>query len=199
MKSTQVSTGNAIRNKKVLAQLRGGDFAHPGEVEAIDYTLRGILKDPARAVLDAGCGLGGTAQYVQDQGLGKITAVDIDPETISYAKAHHKDIDFYLADLCQVSSVLKQKFDLIYSFSVLYAIQEKGRALAELHKIAKDGAKLIVFDYVVYSNRRSGVRGGNVANPFVLENVPDIFAGSGWKVNNIEDIQARIIKRTAVL
>jgi SAM-dependent methyltransferase len=188
--SNQVSIGNAIKNKKLLAQLRSGDFAHPGEVEAIEYTLRDIAKDHACAVLDAGCGLGGTAQYVQEQGFGKVTAVDIDPETVEYAKAHHKNMDFQLADLCQVSSVLKQKFDLIYSFSVLYAIREKAQALTELHKIAKDDAKLVIFDYVIYADRVNSYS-GSAHRPFLWDEIHDLFAQCGWRVTQQEDISVK--------
>lgn len=51
--------------KQILAMLREGDFAHPSEIEAIEVSLSPIAKNSENRLLDVGCGLGGTAHYVQ--------------------------------------------------------------------------------------------------------------------------------------
>jgi len=51
--------------------VRGGDYAHAGDRKAIDIVLEKVLSlEPdlkSKAVLDVGCGCGGTAQYCMKQ------------------------------------------------------------------------------------------------------------------------------------
>ncbi|MCW8472333.1 hypothetical protein OQJ19_17010 [Fluoribacter gormanii] len=54
--------------KQILAMLREGDFAHPSEIEAIEVSLSPIAKNSENRLLNVGCGLGGTAHYVQKKG-----------------------------------------------------------------------------------------------------------------------------------
>jgi hypothetical protein len=53
-------------DKQLLAFIRGSDYAHAGEEEAIDLALRPVPRRPDQLLLDVGCGLGGTAKYVED-------------------------------------------------------------------------------------------------------------------------------------
>ncbi len=50
---------NSPMGKQILALIRDGDYAHAGEEEAIELTLKNVSKDPGRRVLDVGCGRGG--------------------------------------------------------------------------------------------------------------------------------------------
>ena len=52
---------NSFQGKQALALIRGGDYAHAGEEEAIELTLSSVEKNSATQILDAGCGRGGTA------------------------------------------------------------------------------------------------------------------------------------------
>jgi hypothetical protein len=56
---------------QLLALIRERDYAHAGEEEAIEITLRNHPKRADRLLLDVGCGLGGTANYVQNHGWAK--------------------------------------------------------------------------------------------------------------------------------
>jgi hypothetical protein len=61
-------TMNSYQGKQILALVRDGDFAHAGEEEAIERAMRAVPKDRNRLILDAGCGRGGTAAYLQHHG-----------------------------------------------------------------------------------------------------------------------------------
>ena len=54
-----------ITGKKLLSFLRDGDFAHAGETEAINLLMGQFRKKRIQYILDVGCGLGGTAHYLQ--------------------------------------------------------------------------------------------------------------------------------------
>lgn len=57
----------------LLANLRGGDYAHPGDKDAIDMVIRKVLElspDIQKGIcLDIGSGLGGTANYMYESGF----------------------------------------------------------------------------------------------------------------------------------
>ena len=77
---------NNATGKRLLALIRDGDYAHPGEEEANELLFAGVRPDPRRRVLDAGCGGGGTAAWVQARGLGAVTGVEIDARTAQLAR-----------------------------------------------------------------------------------------------------------------
>ncbi len=60
---------NNATGKRLLALIRDADYAHPGEEEANRLLFAGLAADPGRRILDAGCGGGGTAAWVQAQRL----------------------------------------------------------------------------------------------------------------------------------
>jgi hypothetical protein len=54
--------------KRILAMVRDGDYAHPGEEAAIDLAMRDFTPDRERLIPDAGLGRGG--HYLQVRTLG---------------------------------------------------------------------------------------------------------------------------------
>ncbi len=50
---------NSASGKAILSLVREGDYAHPGEEQAIDLVFRTFLKKSDCQVLDLGCGRGG--------------------------------------------------------------------------------------------------------------------------------------------
>lgn len=138
---------NSPEGKSILALVRGGAFAHAGETEAIEMALGSISKDADRAVLDAGCGLGGTADYVRKHGWGRVTGFDIDATSIEVARKKFPECAFVASDVAEVGRLWNEEFDLLYCFNTLYAFPGQGVALAELAKVARSAATLIVFEY----------------------------------------------------
>jgi SAM-dependent methyltransferase len=73
--------------KHLLALIRGSDYAHAGEEEAIELALRPVPRRASQLLLDVGCGLGGTAKYVQDHGWGTVVGLDVEPDSIVRARS----------------------------------------------------------------------------------------------------------------
>ena len=65
---------NSYLGKEILSIIRDGNYAHPGEEEAIELTFQDIPKNSHRQMLDVGCGRGGTA-HVTIQGGDEINRV----------------------------------------------------------------------------------------------------------------------------
>lgn len=138
---------NSALGKSLLALVREGDYAHAGEEEAIRLALESVPRDVNRRVLDAGCGRGGTARYVQDMDWGRVSGFDIEAESVKRAQSLHPDITFAACDVLDVEKHFNEPVDLIYSFNAFYAFPDQPGALCALRSVAKPGARLVIFEY----------------------------------------------------
>ena len=139
---------NTALGKEILATVRGADYAHAGEEEAIELALEPIAKAPQRAVLDAGCGRGGTAAYVQRQGWGRVSGFDIDATSIEAARIRYPDLRLLVADATTAHQAFTAGFELVYSFNAFYAFPDQTAALRSLRRLARRRGQLMLFDYV---------------------------------------------------
>jgi cyclopropane fatty-acyl-phospholipid synthase-like methyltransferase len=138
---------NSAPGKEILALVREGNYAHPGEERAIDLAFESLPLDSGRQVLDIGCGRGGTADYVRRHGWGTVTGIDIDAETLASARELYPEVAFAVADAGRIGELWNSRFDLIYLFNAFYAFPDQQLALREMHAAAKPGASLMIFDY----------------------------------------------------
>jgi len=178
---------NSPMGKRILALVRKGDYAHAGEEEAIEVVFKDIPKDPKRILLDVGCGRGGTAGYVQDKGWGKVTGIDIDPESIDYAKKTYPDVDFLAADATALSVKLPKRFDLIYLFNVFYALRDHGGVLRELRRLSREPGGLVIFDYLIRSKTKKDFPFPEW-NPIDLTAAAGLFKTAGWRITKTVDL-----------
>ncbi len=82
------------------------------------------LVKPGMAILDIGCGTGITSKFMAQFG-GKVTAVDIAPKLIEYAKkeSKHKNVKYICQDVCELDFCFAGNFDLITIIDCLEHIQ----------------------------------------------------------------------------
>ena len=90
---------NSATGKRLLALIREADHAHPGEEEANRLLFAGLAPDPGRRILDAGCGGAGTAAWVQAQGSGGVTGLEVDAETVRLARERYPGVTVVQGDL----------------------------------------------------------------------------------------------------
>lgn len=181
------------QSKQLLAFLRHGDFAHPGEVEAIKLAMNPISKQPKQHLLDVGCGLGGTAHYLQQAEFGKVVGLDIDNDLITYAKKRYADLSFIHGDVLQVKSLVNQLFEVIYCFSSFFSFSSQQDALHALASIASPHAELVIFDYSRFSYEliESPFHWSKTATQFNAIYVPeltDVLLNAGWRFKRSVDI-----------
>jgi len=188
-----VSDANRYLYKEVLSLIRGEDYAHAGETEAIEYTLSAFPKDPSRLILDAGCGLGGTAHYVQSHDWGTVQGFDLNEETITAAKSKYPALSFKTLDACKASQGFSTPFDLIYMFNVLYVIEDQKAVLTEFRKLIKPSGKLIIFDYIdlgAYNQNRPQAPYDTYPYPLKLKTIHTLFNEAHWVIDKIDRIDA---------
>lgn len=185
---------NSFTGKQLLALIRESDYAHAGEEEAIELALRSYPRRADRLLLDVGCGRGGTANYVQTHGWGRVTGIDVEAESIEHARRVYPASEFLACDVVQSVAALARKFDLIYLFNSFYAFADQPRALAELGQLARPSGCLTLFDYTDH--------GGYHDNPLLCDGQPflprpiDLSAigvmlrQAGWELRAAEDLTA---------
>ncbi|HEV2170691.1 MAG TPA: class I SAM-dependent methyltransferase, partial [Candidatus Binatus sp.] len=180
---------NSFEGKRILALIRDGDYAHAGEEEAIERSFRSIPKNAAIWMLDVGCGRGGSAEYLRRNGWGHVEGIDRDSESIEYALARWPDLGFHVCDVLDVPRTVGRRFDVIYMLNAFYAFDRQADALAELRKVAKPGANLVIFDYTV------GAKAGDTPNPMMphairLSEIAEMLLEAGWEPGAMEDLTA---------
>lgn len=172
--------------KQLLSIVRDGDYAHAGEETAIDLVFADIQPDPNRAILDVGCGIGGTADYVQKKGWGKVIGIDQDGASIEYAQKHYPNIAFHRLDVINVPKDFSKQFDLIYLFNAFYSFDDQDGALNSMHDVATPQATLLLFDYVnrgSYQDQGMALRGRPIV-PYAIhpEAIIDNLKTTGWQL-----------------
>jgi len=185
---------NSPTGKAILARARNGDFAHPGEEEAIRLVAATVDKSKVRRVLDVGCGRGGTAAWFRQNGWGQVVGVDFDEESICYAQAKHQEVEFIAADVCALSDWRVEPFDFAYLFNSFYAFPDQRRALSAIRHVCRSGAALRIFDYA--QNRGAilpTALGSEIGSPVVIEDASDWLVEGGWGEISLEDWTAKYV------
>lgn len=112
----------------------------------IKQVLSEIVK-PRMDVLDIGCGTGITSKYIAEMGA-KVTAVDISPDLIEYAKENsaHDNITYLIEDATNLN--LNQRFDVIVLADVFEHIMRQY-SFRMLQRLVKYNAHA---DTLIYLN-----------------------------------------------
>jgi ubiquinone/menaquinone biosynthesis C-methylase UbiE len=186
---------NSATGKAILSLVREGDYAHPGEEQAIELVFASLPKQADRQLLDLGCGRGGTADYVRRHGWGEVTAVDIDAETLAEAPKQYPSVNFVVDDATKIGSRWQAKFDLLYLFNSFYAFPDQLEALRQMRTVAKVGAQLAIFEYTdvhgefsKYANEQQ-----SFWQPINLLSFSESLRIAGWELQQTEDISAQYL------
>ncbi|MGC2304947.1 class I SAM-dependent methyltransferase [Candidatus Binatus sp.] len=100
---------------------------------------------------------------------------------------------FMFATCSTSSRTVTRTFDVIYMLNAFYAFDRQREALAELRKVAKPGAQLIIFDYTV------GANAGEMPNPMMphairLAEIAAMLRDSGWEPGSLEDLSSDYVR-----
>jgi cyclopropane fatty-acyl-phospholipid synthase-like methyltransferase len=112
-------------------------------------TLAGV--SAGQGVLDAGCGIGGSAIWLAENLGAHVVGVNINARQVEQARAlaHARGLEdrvhFHLADFC-ATGLAGESFDVVWALeSACYAL-DKRAFLAEARRLLKPGGRLIVAD-----------------------------------------------------
>ncbi len=113
-----------------------------------DYAAKIDLQGDGKTALVVGCGLGDDARFLYDRGF-KVSAFDISPTAIDWAKKLHKDtdIEFRVMNLLKADPEWNGKFDLVVEVYTIQPLPLECRpkvvdAIAGF--VAEDGRLIVV-------------------------------------------------------
>jgi len=95
-----------------------------------------IKKINPKTVIDLGCGEGFLEQYLKNKNLDvKITALDINQDSIKYAKKNNPEVKFLTGDILNLK--VKDGFDLVIMLEVLEHLSYPEKALKTANSLSK--------------------------------------------------------------
>lgn len=133
--------------------LRGVDQFHLGGHLATAALLDGLDLRSDADVLDVGCGIGGVARDIRSRFSCAVTAIDLTPSFVSAAKALSDrvgmgaEIQFDTGDALDMPYE-NERFDAVVVVHVGMNIPDKARLVAELRRVTKPGAIIVIYDIV---------------------------------------------------
>jgi SAM-dependent methyltransferase len=118
------------------------DWVYP--LEASDFE--------GKVVLDAGCGLGGFAEYARAWGAARVVGIDLSSAVDAAAERLGGSVDVVQGDLFALP-IADGSFDLAYSIGVLHHLPDPERGFRSLASAVKPGG--LVFAWV-YGRENNG-------------------------------------------
>lgn len=159
--------------------------AHPGGILLTKEILSSENLTSMSNVLDAGCGTGQTAAYLNQQFQANVTGLEINPIMIKKAKrrfqAQKLPIKLIEGSIESIPFP-DQTFDFILSESVL-AFVDKPKALREFFRVLKKGGRLIANEMTI--NKRLTLKEEHEIKKFYA--LDSLLVEEDWR-NLLEDI-----------
>lgn len=129
-------------------QVRGHDQAvlHMNQVLA---SMAGI--SASDRVVDAGCGIGGSALWIAEHIGAAVVGVNINPRQIEQARQLAKErrldkrVQFHVADFC-ATRLAGESFNIAWALESACYAEDKRLLLRELWRLLKPGGRLVVAD-----------------------------------------------------
>ena len=112
--------------------------------------VAGIRK--GERVLDAGCGVGGSAFFLARHYGCRVTGLTLSEKQIAFARQKNlelqfsEQVDFLLEDYSN-TSLQDQTFDLVWAIESLTSAPDKKRFCDEARRLLKPGGRIVVADY----------------------------------------------------
>ncbi|WP_204137517.1 methyltransferase domain-containing protein [Halomicronema sp. CCY15110] len=122
---------------------------YQAQIDLIDQLLRWARIDQATAILDAGCGIGGSALYLGDRYQAQVSGVTLSPAQATRATERAESAG--MSDRAQflVADVLNtpfpdEHFDFIWSMESGEHYPDKGQFFRESYRLLKPGGRLLM-------------------------------------------------------
>ena len=191
---------NSPQGKAILAMVRGGDYAHPGEEQAIAQVAQGLPRAEIHRLLDVGCGRGGTADWFHRHEWGTVVAIDVDGASIEYARQRYPGVEFVQLDVLALDRLNGEPFDLAYLFNSFYAFPDQRAALRAIRMACKAGGRLLIYDYTQPAGTElPRALGAEIGAPIVLEHIGAWMTEAAWNLVAVDDWSERYVAAYADL
>jgi phosphoethanolamine N-methyltransferase len=129
----------------------GRDFISPGGLACARRFVAALGLRPGAHVLDAGCGLGGSAFVMAREYQARVTGIDLSVRMIELARQRRDEyalggsIEFVHGDCLEVDATAR--YEAIYSRDAFLHVHDKNRLFAVLLRALKPGGQMLITDY----------------------------------------------------
>jgi SAM-dependent methyltransferase len=95
---------------------------------------------PGLAILDIGCGPGGNGAWLAE--FGSVVGIDVAPSALAFARSRWPDVTYIEASATDLPFP-DGSFDIVVMVTVLYLLEDDGRAAAEAARVLRPGGVLL--------------------------------------------------------
>ncbi len=131
-------------NAGAFAQLINGKGT-PHHRKILNPCINRLMGDvKGKKILDAGCGEGYLSRVYTEKGAN-VVGVDFSPKLIALSQKKFADLDieFLVADICQLDPLKDNQFDIVLCNLVLLNIECLDKSLQEFYRVLRPGGFLI--------------------------------------------------------
>jgi tocopherol O-methyltransferase len=106
---------------------------------------------PGARVLDAGCGIGGSALWLAEQRGARVTGITLSAEQVGHARRNaakrglSERADFQVADFC-ATPFEDESFDIVWGIESICHALDKQAFIREAHRLLRPGGRLVCSD-----------------------------------------------------
>ncbi|MFB6893267.1 class I SAM-dependent methyltransferase [Kitasatospora sp. NPDC056327] len=148
------------------------------------------------SVLDAGCGTGRALPPLRAAvgPSGRVLGADVTPEMLHEAAARHTGAAALLLADCARLPLPDAALDAVFAAGLISHLPEPARALGELARVARPGARLALFHPV--GRAALAARHGRALTPDDLRAEPrlrPLLAAAGWRLTSYTDVDERYL------
>ena len=136
------------------------DQLHTGGIRGTEALLKKVDLPPDAHVLDAGCGLGGSARLMADTFGCRVTGIDLSPDYIEAARVLTRRTGLSDRVQFEAGSILALPdftgpFDMILCQHILMNISDKPAAVRQFARQLKPGGSVVLHEIVTGSHAES--------------------------------------------
>lgn len=128
---------------------RAEKWMHQSRYQMAAARLRNRARNSATPlqILDIACGMGYGSKILAQKLDARVTSLDIDPQALEYARAHHNDqrISHGLSSITQIEAD-DASFDAVVCYETIEHVnyEDAFKALGELNRVLKPGGTLFI-------------------------------------------------------